>query len=65
MMRCLYVDDEVALLEVAKEYLEFEGDIGVEIVSSAKEALRMMSTYSYDCHHLGLPDARDRRHQLP
>jgi PAS domain S-box-containing protein len=48
MMRCLYVDDEIALLEVAKEYLEFEGDIGVEIVSSAKEALRMMSTYSYD-----------------
>ncbi len=48
MIRCLYVDDDTFLLEVAKEFLEIEGDIKVEIVCSANDAIKMMSGNTYD-----------------
>ncbi len=48
MMRCLYVDDEEALLEIAKEFLELEGDISVDTVSSVDTALKLISGTTYD-----------------
>jgi PAS domain S-box-containing protein len=48
MMRCLYVDDEEALLEIAKEFLELEGDISVGTVSSVEDALKLLSGTTYD-----------------
>ena len=48
MMRCIYVDDEEGLLEVAKEFLELEGDISVDTVSSVEIALKLLSGTTYD-----------------
>ena len=48
MMRCIYVDDEEGLLEVAKEFLELEGDISVDTVSSVETAIRLLSGTTYD-----------------
>ena len=48
MMRCIYVDDEEGLLEVAKEFLELEGDISVDTVSSVETALKLLSGSAYD-----------------
>ncbi|KAF5068205.1 Chemotaxis response regulator protein-glutamate methylesterase [anaerobic digester metagenome] len=48
MMRCIYVDDEEALLDIAKEFLELEGDISVDTVSSVETALKLISGTTYD-----------------
>lgn len=48
MIRCIYVDDEEALLEIAKEFLELEGDISVDTVSSVDTALKLISGTTYD-----------------
>jgi len=48
MIRCLYVDDEEGLLEVAKEFLELEGDIYVDTVSSVDTAWKLLSGSTYD-----------------
>jgi PAS domain S-box-containing protein len=48
MMRCIYVDDEEALLEISKEFLELEGDISVDTASSVENALKLLSKATYD-----------------
>ncbi len=48
MISVLYADDEPALLEIGKIYLEQTGDIAVDTVSSAPEALDKLRCGSYD-----------------
>ena len=45
--RVLYVDDEQDLLEIAKIFLEENGDMSVDTVSSAREALDSQHLLSY------------------
>jgi PAS domain S-box-containing protein len=48
MITVLYVDDEPSLLEIAKEFLESEGDVEVETSSSAMDALVRIETRHFD-----------------
>ncbi|WP_292369671.1 PAS domain S-box protein [Methanoregula sp. UBA64] len=48
MIRVLYVDDEPALLEITRLYLEQTGDFSVEPVGSAREALERLKNGRYD-----------------
>ena len=48
MYSVLYVDDEAALLEIAKIFLEQEGEFSVSISISAQEALDSLAISSYD-----------------
>ena len=48
MISVLYVDDEPALLEIAKIYLERSGEFRVDILESACMALDVMKTHAYD-----------------
>jgi PAS domain S-box-containing protein len=48
MITVLYVDDEPLLLEIAKEFLEHEGDVEVETSSSAMDALVQIETRHFD-----------------
>jgi PAS domain S-box-containing protein len=48
MYRILYVDDEPALLEIGKLFLEQSGQFSVDIVSSAPAALAFLKTKTYD-----------------
>ena len=49
MFSILYVDDEPMLLELARLFLEKTGDFCVDTVTSATEALDILSKTSYDC----------------
>ena len=48
MFTILYVDDEPALLEIAKLYLECNGQFNVDIVTTIPDALTLLSTSDYD-----------------
>ncbi|HUL39263.1 MAG TPA: PAS domain S-box protein, partial [Methanomassiliicoccales archaeon] len=48
MIKVLYVDDEPSLLEIAKEFLESEGDVEVETSESAMDALVRIETRPFD-----------------
>ncbi len=48
MFRVLVVDDEPALLELTRIYLEQSGDLQVETTSSPLQGLDMLSIASYD-----------------
>ncbi|HVP96929.1 PAS domain S-box protein [Methanoregula sp.] len=48
MFRVLYVDDEPGLLEIGKLYLEKDGRLSVDGVTSASGALLLMESTSYD-----------------
>lgn len=48
MLSILYVDDERMLLEVGKLYLERSGNLHVDILDSATEALEKIRTVKYD-----------------
>jgi PAS domain S-box-containing protein len=48
MISVLYVDDEPGLLEIVKTFLERNGQISVDIVTSAKTALTRLKTKNYD-----------------
>ena len=48
MISLLYVDDEPALLDVCRLFLEQEGDISVVTVSSVGEALTRMVLEKFD-----------------
>ena len=48
MISLLYVDDEPALLDVCRVFLEREGDITVVTVASAEEALTQIATTKFD-----------------
>lgn len=48
MIRILYIDDEVELLNFWKLLLEKGGEFSVEIHNSAKEALRLLKSGKYD-----------------
>lgn len=48
MISALYIDDEPALLEIAKAFLERESDIRVETSTSAMEALVKIETTDFD-----------------
>jgi PAS domain S-box-containing protein len=47
-IRVLYVDDEPGLLEVAREFLEENGEFSVDTVESAPAALDILGTGTYD-----------------
>jgi PAS domain S-box-containing protein len=49
MFSILYVDDEPMLLELARLFLEKTGDFRVDTVTSATEALDILTKTSYDC----------------
>ena len=44
----LYVDDEPALLDVGKIYLEMDSEFVVDVASSAHEALSLLKSKAYD-----------------
>jgi DNA-binding response OmpR family regulator len=46
--RILYVDDEPALLEIGRLFLEREGAFAVDTLTSAREALLRLKTEQYD-----------------
>ena len=48
MITALYIDDEPAFLEIAKAFLENEGEIAVETVTSAMDALVKLETNEFD-----------------
>ena len=48
MISILYVDDESAMLEIGKLFLERGGQFSVDIISSARDALVLMATKNYD-----------------
>ena len=48
MISVMYVDDEPALLEIGKLFLERSGQFRVDTVISAPEALQKIKTVSYD-----------------
>lgn len=47
-LEIIYVDDEVMLLEVTKEFLEADPGIHVDTVGSAEDALQMIGRKAYD-----------------
>lgn len=47
-LRVLYVDDEPELLEMAKTFLEMDGEFSVGISTSAKEVIGLPLALSYD-----------------
>jgi len=48
IIRVLYVDDEPALLEVGKLFLEESGQFSVDIITSAPAALALLDSRTYD-----------------
>jgi PAS domain S-box-containing protein len=48
MFRVLYVDDEPDLLEIGKLFLEKDGRLSVDVITSAPGALSLMASTSYD-----------------
>ena len=44
----LYVDDELQLLEMAKDYLERSGEFSVATATSVKRAIELLDSNSYD-----------------
>ncbi len=48
MISVLYVDDEPALLEIGKLFLEQNGQFSVDIITSAPAALTILKTKTYD-----------------
>lgn len=44
----LYVDDEPALLDVGKKFLEFGGGFDVQITDSSREVLHLLQTKNFD-----------------
>lgn len=48
MISILYVDDETTLLEVTRVYLERAGDFTVETRTSAKDAITLLETTTFD-----------------
>lgn len=48
MISLLYVDDEPALLDLCRRFLEQEGDIAVVTVASVSEALARMASEKFD-----------------
>ncbi len=47
-LRVLYIDDESALLEVSKLFLERSGEFSVDIITSAPAALALLDSRTYD-----------------
>ncbi|HPJ30701.1 MAG TPA: PAS domain S-box protein [Methanothrix sp.] len=48
MIRALLVDDDPSVLEITKIFLERSGDIGVDAVESAEEAIKRLNDGHYD-----------------
>lgn len=49
MFSILYVDDEPGLLDIGKIFLEKKGNLSVDTVLSAQDALTILHETSYDC----------------
>jgi PAS domain S-box-containing protein len=49
MYTVLYIDDEPALLELGKTFLELSGSITVETALSAKEGIQVLEKTAFDC----------------
>ena len=47
-VRVLYVDDEPALLNIAREFLEMDGDMTIGVSTSAKAVLEDAASDRYD-----------------
>ena len=48
MYNVLYVDDEPGLLEIGKLFLEQSGQFSIDITTSARDALTLLNTKTYD-----------------
>jgi PAS domain S-box-containing protein len=48
MPRVLYVDDDLVLLDVAKEFLEESGELEIDVANSVEEARISLQRYDYD-----------------
>lgn len=48
MISILYVDDETALLDITKLYIEKTGEFTVDTCTSARDALEILGTRAYD-----------------
>ena len=48
IIRVLYVDDEPALLELGKIFLEESGQFSVDVITSAPAALALLNSKTYD-----------------
>ncbi|MEN6443227.1 MAG: PAS domain S-box protein [Methanoregula sp.] len=48
MLSVLYVDDEEALLDITKIFLESSGELKIDTCSNPKDALYMLGTRTYD-----------------
>ena len=48
LIRVLYVDDEPALLEIGKQFLERSGDFSIVIIESAPEAIDLLKKEQFD-----------------
>ena len=48
MIRVLMVDDDPTVLDITKIFLERSGDIRVDAIESAKEAMEKLEDESYD-----------------
>jgi PAS domain S-box-containing protein len=48
MYSVLYVDDEPGLLEIGKIFLEDDGEFSVETITSARDALALLNTKTFD-----------------
>ena len=48
MYRILYVDDEPAMLDIGKLFLEQSGQFSVDTIASAPAALELLDSKSYD-----------------
>ena len=47
-VKVLYVDDEPALLDIAREFLEMDGDMTISISTSASKVLEDAASGRYD-----------------
>ena len=64
MIQVLYVDDETALLDLTKIYLEDSGDLKVDTTTSPLETISLLQK-ELRCPHHRLSDARDGRAFTP
>ncbi len=57
MISVLYVDDESALLEATKNFMERGGEFTVDTAISAREAIEKLKAEQYHAFSRRLPDA--------
>ena len=57
MVSVLYVDDEPSHLEIAKLFLEYDGEYSIHTKTSVQEGLNALKS-GVRCYRIRLPDCR-------